>query len=88
MEEEGDYCGFGNASFCEIMVNRLQGAFTGVCSAQHVPSYLTNADKFKEKGVDSIVCVAVNDPYVMNGWEKKLQVKEAISSLFIGLYFS
>lgn len=62
----------------KVVIFGLPGAFTGVCSAQHVPSYLTNADKFKEKGVDSIVCVAVNDPYVMNGWAEKLQAKEAI----------
>ncbi|KAJ6794239.1 putative peroxiredoxin-2F, mitochondrial [Iris pallida] len=55
-----------------------QGAFTGVCSAQHVPSYKNNIDKFKAKGIDSVICVAVNDPYVMNGWAEKLQAKEAI----------
>uniref|UniRef100_A0A0D6R3P1 Glutaredoxin-dependent peroxiredoxin n=1 Tax=Araucaria cunninghamii TaxID=56994 RepID=A0A0D6R3P1_ARACU len=62
----------------KVVIFGLPGAFTGVCSAQHVPSYLKNAQKFKEKGVDSIICVAVNDPYVMNGWAEKLQAKEAI----------
>lgn len=62
----------------KVVIFGLPGAFTGVCSAQHVPSYLKNAEKFKEKGVDSIVCVSVNDPYVMNGWAEKLQAKEAI----------
>lgn len=56
----------------------FQGAFTGVCSAQHVPSYKKNLDKFKAKGVDSVICVAVNDPYVMNGWAKKLECKDGI----------
>ncbi|KAK3031189.1 hypothetical protein RJ639_035346 [Escallonia herrerae] len=54
------------------------GAFTGVCSAQHVPSYKNNIDKLKGKGVDSVICVAINDPYVMNGWAEKLQAKDAI----------
>ncbi|XP_011625676.1 peroxiredoxin-2F, mitochondrial isoform X2 [Amborella trichopoda] len=56
----------------------FKGAFTGVCSAQHVPSYKNNAEKFKAKGVHSLVCVAVNDPYVMNGWAEKLNAKEDI----------
>ncbi|GAA0155603.1 oxidoreductase [Lithospermum erythrorhizon] len=34
--------------------------------------------KFKSKGVDSVICVSVNDPYVMNGWAEKLQAKEVI----------
>lgn len=62
----------------KIVIFGLPGAFTGVCSAQHVPSYKSNIDKFKAKGIDSVICVAVNDPYVMNGWAEKLQAKEAI----------
>lgn len=46
---------------------------------QHVPSYKNNIDKFKAKGIDSVICVAVNDPYAMNGWAEKLQAKEAVS---------
>lgn len=61
----------------------LQGAYTGVCSAQHVPSYRNNSEKFKSKGIDSVICVAVNDPYVMNGWAEKLQAKEAVSFLWL-----
>ncbi|XP_016540570.1 peroxiredoxin-2F, mitochondrial isoform X2 [Capsicum annuum] len=56
----------------------FKGAYTGVCSMQHVPSYKNNIDKFKAKGIDSVICVAVNDPFVMNGWAEKLQAKEAI----------
>lgn len=62
----------------KIVIFGLPGAFTGVCSAQHVPSYKKNLDKFKAKGVDSVICVAVNDPYVMNGWAKKLECKDGI----------
>lgn len=65
--------------------NNLQGAYTGVCSAQHVPSYRDNIEKFKSKGIDSVICVAVNDPYVMNGWAEKLQAKEVVSFLFDSL---
>ncbi|KAH9682871.1 peroxiredoxin-2F [Citrus sinensis] len=56
----------------------FKGAYTGVCSNQHVPSYKNNIDKFKAKGIDSVICVAVNDPYVMNGWAEKLQAKDVI----------
>lgn len=62
----------------KVVVFGLPGAYTGVCSAQHVPSYKSNVDKFKAKGVDSVICVAVNDPYVMNGWAEKLEAKHAI----------
>eukprot|EP00252_Welwitschia_mirabilis_P013801 TRINITY_DN3040_c0_g1_i1.p1 TRINITY_DN3040_c0_g1~~TRINITY_DN3040_c0_g1_i1.p1 ORF type:complete len:195 (-),score=36.51 TRINITY_DN3040_c0_g1_i1:276-860(-) len=62
----------------KVVIFGLPGAFTGVCSARHVPSYLKNVDKFKLKGVDSVICVAVNDPYVMNGWALNLNAKDAI----------
>lgn len=66
-----------NLIWCSIFV--FQGAYTGVCSQQHVPSYKSNIDMFKAKGIDSVVCVAVNDPYVMNAWAEKLQAKDAVS---------
>lgn len=64
----------------DICSSSTQGAFTGVCSAHHVPSYKNNIDKFRAKGIDSVICVSVNDPYVMNGWAEKLQAKEAVSA--------
>lgn len=62
----------------KVVIFGLPGAYTGVCSQQHVPSYKTNIDKFKAKGIDSVICVAVNDPYVMNAWADKLQAKDVI----------
>ncbi|KMZ72186.1 Peroxiredoxin-2F, mitochondrial [Zostera marina] len=62
----------------KVVIFGLPGAFTGVCSAQHVPSYKNNVDNFKAKGIDSVICVSVNDPYVMNGWANNLQAKETI----------
>ncbi|KNA13340.1 hypothetical protein SOVF_117800 [Spinacia oleracea] len=62
----------------KVVIFGIPGAFTGVCSAQHVPSYKTNVDKFKAKGIESIVCVSVNDPYVMHGWAEKLEAKNVI----------
>ncbi|XP_062108424.1 peroxiredoxin-2F, mitochondrial [Humulus lupulus] len=62
----------------KVVIFGLPGAYTGVCSQQHVPSYKNNIDKFKAKGIDSVICVAVNDPFVLNGWAEKLEAKDAI----------
>ncbi|CAK7341231.1 unnamed protein product [Dovyalis caffra] len=62
----------------KVVIFGLPGAYTGVCSQQHVPSYKNVIDKFKAKGIDSVICVAVNDPYTMNAWAEKLQAKDAI----------
>lgn len=56
----------------------LPGAFTPTCSAKHVPGFLSNADALKAKGVDSIVCVAVNDAFVMGAWGKDQGVGDTI----------
>lgn len=48
----------------------FQGAFTPVCSKQHLPSYIGRLNQLKEKGYDYVVCVMVNDPYVTSEWEK------------------
>uniref|UniRef100_A0A1D1Z4D7 glutaredoxin-dependent peroxiredoxin n=1 Tax=Anthurium amnicola TaxID=1678845 RepID=A0A1D1Z4D7_9ARAE len=68
----------------KVVIFGLPGAYTGVCSMQHVPSYKNNIDKFKAKGVDSVICVAVNDPYVMNAWAEKLQVKDVVVGICSG----
>ena len=59
----------------------MPGAFTSVCSSKHLPGYLNNIDRFKSKGIDLIVCIAVNDPFVMNAWGKKQNVHENILML-------
>jgi len=54
----------------KVAVFGLPGAYTPTCSAKHVPSYLSNLDKLKSKGVDEVWCVAVNDGFVMAAWGK------------------
>ena len=53
-----------------VAIFALPGAYTGTCSTQHVPSFIRTADQFRAKGVDRIVCVSVNDPFVMGAWAK------------------
>ena len=56
----------------------LPGAYTSVCSAKHLPGYVKNSEKYKQKGVDQIICMSVNDPFVMNAWGKENNVGDKI----------
>lgn len=54
----------------KVVIFGLPGAFTGTCSTAHVPSFMRTMDGFKAKGVDEVICVSVNDPFVMAAWSK------------------
>ncbi len=56
----------------------LPGAYTSVCSAKHLPGYINLYQQFKDKGIDYIICVSVNDPFVMNAWGKENKVGDKI----------
>ena len=56
----------------------LPGAYTSVCSAKHLPGYINNSEKYKQKGIDQIICMSVNDPFVMNAWGKENNVGDKI----------
>ena len=60
----------------------LPGAYTSVCSAKHLPGYVNMYNQYKEKGIDYIICISVNDPFVMNAWGKEHNVGDKI--LMIG----
>lgn len=56
-----------------VVVFSLPGAFTPTCSSTHLPGYNELAPVFRENGVDDIVCISVNDTFVMNEWMKDQQ---------------
>jgi peroxiredoxin len=68
----------------KVVLFSVPGAFTPTCSNQHLPSYLKNFDKIKGQGVDTIACMAVNDPFVMDAWGKDRGVGDKIKMLADG----
>lgn len=59
----------------DVIVFSLPGAFTPTCSASHVPRFDQLAGFFRAHGIDDIVCVSVNDPFVMEEWQKSQNAK-------------
>ena len=55
----------------KVVLFGLPGAYTSVCSAKHLPGYVNMHQKYKDKGIDHIICMSVNDPFVMNAWGKE-----------------
>lgn len=53
-----------------VVMFAVPGAFTPTCSARHLPGYIENVDALKAKGVDEVVCLAVNDAFVMGAWAR------------------
>ncbi|WP_427939356.1 peroxiredoxin [Achromobacter marplatensis] len=66
--------GFETVNLANLAVGRkvvlfaVPGAFTGTCTSSHVPSFMRTFDQLIDQGVDEIVCISVNDPFVMEAW--------------------
>jgi peroxiredoxin len=54
----------------KVVLFAVPGAFTPTCHLKHLPGFIENAAAFKQKGVDTVACVAVNDPFVLDAWAK------------------
>jgi cytochrome c peroxidase len=52
----------------KVVIFAVPGAYTGVCTTAHVPSFIRSMDGLKAKGVDEVICISVNDPFVMAAW--------------------
>lgn len=66
----------------KVVVFGLPGAYTGPCTTAHIPSFIRTADAFRKKGIAEIICIAVNDPFVLKAWAGSTGAEAAGISFF------
>ncbi|MCZ6643118.1 MAG: peroxiredoxin [Gammaproteobacteria bacterium] len=62
----------------KVVAFAVPGAFTPTCSQAHLPGYVVNVDAIKAKGVDSVICISVNDAFVMDSWGKDRNAEQIL----------
>ena len=65
----------------KVILFGIPGAFTPTCSAKHLPGFINSMDEIKKKRIKKVICVSVNDPFVMAAWGKSHNVQEKIEML-------
>ncbi|MBW2385427.1 MAG: peroxiredoxin [Deltaproteobacteria bacterium] len=68
----------------KVVLFAVPGAFTPTCSEQHLPGYIEKADEIRAKGVDDILCVSVNDAFVMDAWGKDRGIGDKVTLIADG----
>ncbi|ODR95301.1 alkyl hydroperoxide reductase [Methyloceanibacter stevinii] len=68
----------------KVVLFAVPGAFTPTCHLKHLPGFIEAADAFKAKGVDDVVCVAVNDPFVLAAWTEMTGAADKVKILSDG----
>ncbi|CAM8960461.1 hypothetical protein QQ045_005173 [Rhodiola kirilowii] len=68
----------------KIILFAVPGAFTPTCSLKHVPGFIEKAEEFKSKGIDDLICISVNDPFVMKAWAKTFPENKHVKFLADG----
>ncbi|GKV11724.1 hypothetical protein SLEP1_g22949 [Rubroshorea leprosula] len=68
----------------KVIIFGVPGAFTPTCSLKHVPGFVEKAEELKSKGVDEILCLSVNDPFVMKAWAKTFPENKHVKFLADG----
>jgi len=62
----------------KVILFGIPGAFTPTCSTKHLPGFVIAIDQLKKKGIKKVVCISVNDPFVMDAWGKTHNVQDKI----------
>ncbi|MBA4248976.1 MAG: peroxiredoxin [Candidatus Puniceispirillum sp.] len=61
----------------------LPGAFTPICSNQHLPEFIKKSNEIYESKIDQIICMSVNDPFVMNAWREQIEKDQPSKIIFL-----